>query len=101
MCARPFARTRSCSWLQQPAPVPPAWPSRACFQPRSPSACRPRASVCGGTPEAGGWTDPDDRDDVELTSIEEYRKFQSMKPISQADVEAIDFEDLSRRLLDS
>ena len=46
-----------------------AWPSRACFQPRSPSACRPRASVCGGTPEAGGWTDPDDRDDVELTSI--------------------------------
>ena len=46
-----------------------AWPSRACFQPRSPSACHRRASVCGGTPEAGGWTDPDDRDDVELTSI--------------------------------
>ena len=41
------------------------------------------------------------RDYVELTSIEEYRKFRSMKPISQADVEAIDFEELSRRLLDS
>ena len=41
------------------------------------------------------------RDYVELTSIEEYRKFRSMKPISQADVEAIDFDELSRRLLDS
>ena len=40
------------------------------------------------------------RDYVELTSIEEYRKFQSMKPISPDDVEAIDFEELSRRLLD-
>ena len=72
-CVPAPSETRSCSWLQQPALFRPlgssAWPSRACFQPRSPSACHPRASVCGGTPEAGGWTDPDDRDDVELTSI--------------------------------
>ena len=32
-CARPFARTRSCSWLQQPAPDPPAWQQRLA-QPR-------------------------------------------------------------------
>ncbi|MEC8651402.1 MAG: hypothetical protein VXY92_02480 [Planctomycetota bacterium] len=40
------------------------------------------------------------RDYVELTSIEEYRKFQSMRPISPDDVDAVDFEELSRRLLD-
>ena len=40
------------------------------------------------------------RDYVELTSIEEYRKFRGMKPITQEDVEAIDFDELSRRLID-
>ena len=53
-------------------PLPSAWQhhltSRARCQPRTPSACCPPASVCGGTP-VGGWADPDDRDDDELTSI--------------------------------
>lgn len=40
------------------------------------------------------------RDYVELTSIEEYRKFRGMKPITPEDVEAIDFDELSRRLID-
>ena len=40
------------------------------------------------------------RDYVELTSIEEYRKFRSMKPISSDDVQALDFDELSRRLLE-
>ena len=40
------------------------------------------------------------RDYVELTSIEEYRKFRNMKPITQAEVEEIDFDELSRRLID-
>jgi len=40
------------------------------------------------------------RDYVELTSIEEYRKFRSMKPISLDDVQALDFDELSRRLLE-
>lgn len=40
------------------------------------------------------------RDYVELTSIEEYRKFRSMKPITQNEVEEIDFDELSRRLID-
>lgn len=40
------------------------------------------------------------RDYVELTSIEEYRKFRSMKPITQDELETIDFDELSRRLID-
>ncbi|MCK5943846.1 MAG: hypothetical protein KAI24_17815 [Planctomycetes bacterium] len=40
------------------------------------------------------------RDYVELTSIEEYRKFRNMKPITQNEVEQIDFDELSRRLID-
>ncbi|HEB52477.1 MAG TPA: hypothetical protein ENI87_04380 [bacterium] len=40
------------------------------------------------------------RDYVELTSIEEYRKFRNMAPISQEEVESIDFDELSRRLTD-
>ena len=40
------------------------------------------------------------RDYVELTSIEEYRKFRGMKPITPEEVEAIDFDELSRRLLE-
>lgn len=38
------------------------------------------------------------RDYVELTSIEEYRKFRNMTPITKNEVDAIDFDDLSRRL---
>jgi len=40
------------------------------------------------------------RDYVELTSIEEYRKFRNMKPISKGEAEDIDFDELSRRLID-
>lgn len=41
------------------------------------------------------------RDYVELTSIEEYRKFRQMPPITKDELGTIDFEDLSRRLTDS
>ena len=41
------------------------------------------------------------RDYVELTSIEEYRKFRNMAPITKNEVEMIDFDDLSRRLNDA
>lgn len=40
------------------------------------------------------------RDYVELTSIEEYRKFRSMTPITKNELETIDFDELSRRLGD-
>jgi hypothetical protein len=40
------------------------------------------------------------RDYVELTSIEEYRKFRNMKPITNEEVSEIDFDELSRRLID-
>ena len=38
------------------------------------------------------------RDYVELTSIEEYRKFRTMAPITKDELESIDFDELSRRL---
>jgi hypothetical protein len=38
------------------------------------------------------------RDYVELTSIDEYRKFRRMDPISKDDLAAIDFDELARRL---
>lgn len=38
------------------------------------------------------------RDYVELTSIDEYRKFRRMEPITKADLGTIDFEELARRL---
>jgi hypothetical protein len=41
------------------------------------------------------------RDYVELSSIDEYRKFKKMAPIERTDLDAIDFEDLARRLSDS
>lgn len=41
------------------------------------------------------------RDYVELTSIDEYRKFKRMAPIARDDVKTVDFDDLARRLLDS
>ena len=40
------------------------------------------------------------RDYIELTSIEEYRKFRSMAPITKNEVETIYFDELSRRLSD-
>lgn len=41
------------------------------------------------------------RDYVELTSIDEYRKFRKMAPITKDDLGTIDFDDLARRLTDS
>ena len=41
------------------------------------------------------------RDYVELTSIDEYRKFRKMTPITKDELGAIDFDDLARRLIDS
>jgi hypothetical protein len=41
------------------------------------------------------------RDYVELTSIDEYRKFRKMPPISRDDLSAIDFEELARRLTEN
>lgn len=40
------------------------------------------------------------RDYVELTSIDEYRKFKSLPPITNNDLETVDFEDLARKLFD-
>jgi hypothetical protein len=41
------------------------------------------------------------RDYVELSSIDEYRKFRRMPPISRDDVGAVDFDELARRLTES
>lgn len=41
------------------------------------------------------------RDYVELSSIDEYRKFKKMTPIQPLDLQAIDFDELARRLADS
>jgi hypothetical protein len=41
------------------------------------------------------------RDYVELTSIDEYRKFRRMEPITREELGAIDFDELARRLTDS
>lgn len=38
------------------------------------------------------------RDYVELTSIDEYRKFRRMTPIGREDLTSIDFDELARRL---
>ena len=40
------------------------------------------------------------RDYVELSSIEEYRKFRGMSPIAKDDITSIDFDELARRLTD-
>lgn len=40
------------------------------------------------------------RDYVELSSIEEYRKFRGMSPIAKDDITNIDFDELARRLTD-
>lgn len=41
------------------------------------------------------------RDYVELSSIEEYRKFRGMSPIGKSDIESLDFDELARRLSES
>ena len=41
------------------------------------------------------------RDYVELCSIDEYRKFKRMRPIQKEDLDAVDFEELARRLTES
>jgi hypothetical protein len=41
------------------------------------------------------------RDYVELSSIDEYRKFRTMQPISRDDLATIDFDELARRLTGS
>jgi len=41
------------------------------------------------------------RDYVELSSIDEYRKFRKMSPISKDDLSTIDFDELARRLTSS
>ena len=40
------------------------------------------------------------RDYVELSSIDEYRKFRSLPPIHREELGAIDFEELIKRLQD-
>lgn len=40
------------------------------------------------------------RDYVELSSIDEYRKFKKMTPIQREDLQVVDFDDLARRLTD-
>jgi hypothetical protein len=40
------------------------------------------------------------RDYVELTSIDEYRKFRRMEPIAKDDLATIDFDELARRLIE-
>lgn len=38
------------------------------------------------------------RDYVELSSIEEYRKFKELPPIKTTDIESLDLEDLAKKL---
>lgn len=38
------------------------------------------------------------RDYVELSSIDEYRKFRKMPPLTREELGAVDFDDLARRL---
>jgi hypothetical protein len=40
------------------------------------------------------------RDYVELTSIDEYRKFRTMDPITREQLSQVDLEELARKLLD-
>ena len=40
------------------------------------------------------------RDYVELSSIDEYRKFKKMTPIQPVDMKEVDFDDLARKLAD-
>ena len=68
------------------APSLPAAPAMTPQLPISPDGVRQRMTY---------------RDYVELSSINEYRKFKSMAPISRTELNAIDLDDLANRLLDS
>jgi hypothetical protein len=41
------------------------------------------------------------RDYVELSSIDEYRKFKKLPPIAKNDLQTLDFDELTRRLSES
>lgn len=41
------------------------------------------------------------RDYVELSSIDEYRKFRNMAPIGKDELQSVDFDELARRLSES
>jgi hypothetical protein len=57
------------------------------------------AAPQGRTPKAAAKPSMNARDYVELTSIDEYRKFRTMEPITRDQVLNVDFEDLARKLL--
>jgi hypothetical protein len=57
-----------------------------------------RTAPVRGSGEGGKMTA---RDYVELSSIDEYRKFKKLPPIAKNDVDSIDFDELTRRLSDS
>ena len=40
------------------------------------------------------------RDYVELSSIDEYRKFKGMEPITDTELSKVDVDELTRRLMD-
>lgn len=61
------------------------------------TAAGTRPATARGT-EVGKMTA---RDYVELSSIDEYRKFKKLPPIARQDVESIDFDELTRRLSES
>ncbi|MBL9079243.1 MAG: hypothetical protein JNL08_17205 [Planctomycetes bacterium] len=48
--------------------------------------------------KTGERTNMSARDYVELSSIDEYRKFRSMEPIAKEELQSVDFDDLARRL---
>jgi hypothetical protein len=50
-------------------------------------------------PKAAAKPSMNARDYVELTSIDEYRKFRTMEPITRDQLLNVDFEDLARKLL--
>jgi len=71
------------------------------------STCQRAKANLDGTPSnkqaAGRDANSKDKascDYVELTSIDEHRKFRNMAPITKHDLEAIDFDELSQQLSD-
>lgn len=61
-----------------------------------------RATVVKPTPKAAAErSQMSARDYVELSSIDEYRKFRQLPPIGKDDLAAIDFDELARRLTES
>lgn len=71
------------------------------------STCQRAKGNLHGTPANKHATSPDAQgtdkascDYVELTSIDEHRKFRNMAPITKDALKAIDFDELSRQLSD-